>query len=83
MEGFNKSKKKRNGKNGGVPSRIGIRLYNEVEDIKDKRLRNGKSKERVATEKITNLITRHKLWPEIKQEIIDADEEEVTKYGKE
>ena len=69
-------------KSGGVPSRMGERFYKEVELIKDKRLRNGKSKERLATEKITNLIVRHKLWPEIAKEIIEADEEEVKRYGK-
>ena len=69
-------------RNGGVQSRMGIRFYKEIELIKDKRLRNGKSKERVATEKITNLIVRHKLWPEIAREIIEANEDEVKKYGK-
>ena len=69
-------------KNGGVQSRMGERFYKEVELIKDKRLRNGKSKERVSTEKITNLIVRHKLWPEIAEEIIEANEEEVKEYGK-
>ena len=67
--------------NGGVTSRMGERFYKEVELIKDKRLRNGKSKERLSTEKITNLIVRHKLWPEIAKEIIEADEEEVKRYG--
>ncbi len=69
-------------RNGGVQSRMGERFYKEVELIKDKRLRNGKSKERVSTEKITNLIVRHKLWPEIAEEIIEANEEEVKEYGK-
>ena len=66
----------------GKQSRIGEKFYKEVELIKDKRLRNGKSNERVATEKITNLIVRHKLWPEIAKEIIEIDKEEVDKYGK-
>ena len=70
-------------KNGGVMSRIGERFYKQVELIKDKRLLNGKSKERTATEKVTNLIVRHKLWPEIAKEIIEADEEEVKRYGNE
>ena len=76
MNNINKTKKA-----GGVPSRMGERFYKEVELIKDKRLRNGKSKDRLATEKITNLIVRHKLWPEIAREIIEADEEEVKRYG--
>ena len=75
-------KKNKVKRNGGVLSRMGERFYNEVERIKDERLKNGKSKDRVAIEKITNLIVRHKLWPEIAEEIIEADEEEVNKYGK-
>ena len=70
-------------KNGGVMSRIGERFYKEVERIKDERLKNGKSRDRVATEKITNLIVRHKIWGDIANEIIEADEEEVNKYGHE
>ena len=68
--------------NGGVPSRMGVRFYKEIELIKDKRLRNGKSKDRISTEKVTNLIVRHTSWPEIAQKIIEADEEEVNEYGK-
>ncbi len=70
-------------KNGGVMSRIGERFYKEIERIKDARLKNGKSKDRVATEKITNLIVRHSLWKDIANEIIEADEKEVNKYGHE
>ncbi len=69
-------------KNGGITSRMGERFHKEIETIKDKRLRNGKSKERVATEKITNLIVRHTSWPDIAQTIIEADEQEVNKFGK-
>ncbi len=70
-------------KNGGVMSRIGERFYKEVERIKDARLKNGKSKDRVATEKITNLIVRHKLWPDIAKEMIEINKEEVERYGHE
>ncbi len=69
-------------RNGGVQSRMGERFYKEVERIKDKRLRNGKSKERISTEKITNLIVRHSSWLEIADKIIEADEKEVNEYGK-
>ncbi len=68
--------------NGGIPSRMGARFHKEIELIKDKRLRNGKSKDRVSTEKITNLIVRHTSWPKISNEIIEADDEEVNKFGK-
>ena len=47
-------------RNGGVQSRMGKRFYKEVELIKDKRLRNGKSKERVSTEKNTHYKNPYK-----------------------
>ena len=68
--------------NGGVSSRVGEKFYKEITLIIDKRLLNGKSKDRVAVEKITNLIIRHNLWKEIAKKIIEADEEEVNKFGK-
>ncbi len=68
-------------KNGGKMTRVGERFYKEIELIKDKRLRNGKSKDRVSTEKITNLLVRHNSWPKIVNEIIEADEVEVNKFG--
>jgi len=75
-------KKFHNGRNGSVQSRLGERFYKEIELIKDKRLRNGKSKERVATEKITNLIVRHTSWADISEKIINAEETEVEEFGK-
>lgn len=68
-------------KKGGKSSRLGEMFYREIESLKDARLRNGKSKERVSTEKITNLIVRHKGWKEIAESIIEAKKEEIDKYG--
>ena len=65
----------------GRQSRIGEKFYKEVEIIKDKRLRNGKDKDRMSTKIITNLIVRHDLWLDISKKIIEADEEEVKEYG--
>ncbi len=65
----------------GKQSRIGEKFYKEVELIKDKRLRNGKDKDRMSTKIITNLIVRHNSWPEIAKKIIEADKEEVNEYG--
>ena len=65
----------------GKPSRIGIRFHEEIEKIKDARIKNGKSKDRVSIEKITNLITRHKLWKDISKDIIKIQEKEVEQYG--
>lgn len=68
-------------KRGGISSRIGNKFHEKIEDIKDARLRNGKSKERVSTEKITNLIIRHKLWQSIVIDIVEADQKEIEQYG--
>ena len=65
----------------GNQSRIGQKFYKEVELIKDKRLRNGKDKNRISTKVITNLITRHISWPDIVIKIIEANELEVKEYG--
>lgn len=72
---------KGNKSNGGFPCRIGKRFHEAVENIKDKKLRNGTSKERLSTEKITNLMTRHNDWKKIVQHLVEAKEEEVAMYG--
>ena len=71
----------RNKGNGGIPSRIGRRFREAIEKIKDEKLRNGTSKDRLSTEKITNLITRHNNWEEIAKHIIGANKGEVDDYG--
>lgn len=68
--------------NGGITSRMGERFHREIERIKDQRLRNGKSKDRISTEKITNCIVRHSSWKDIAEKIIQSDEEELNEYGK-
>ena len=65
----------------GKQSRIGQKFYNELETIKDRRLRNGKDKERMSTKVITNLIARHDSFLEIAKKIVQADEQEVKEYG--
>lgn len=56
-------------------ARIGKDLSKEIEEIKDKRLINGKDKERISTREITNLITKHKHWKIIKEEMIYLERE--------
>lgn len=68
-------------KNGGIMARIGEKFHEEMEDIKNKRLRNGKSLDRDSTSKITNLMIRHKLWNDIKADLIIADAGEIKRYG--
>ena len=63
------------------PSRIGKNFHEEVEKIKDAKLRNGSARERLSTEKITNLITKHNRWKEIASHIVQASAQEVSEYG--
>lgn len=64
-------------------SRIGTNFFKRVEEIKDTRLTSGKDKERISSEKITNLIVKHKFWKEVEKDIINATKEEVEKHGSE
>ncbi len=68
--------------NGGITSRMGERFHREIERIKDQRLRNGKSKDRISTEKITNCIVRHDSWGDIAEKLIQSEEEELNEFGK-
>ena len=68
--------------NGGITSRLGEKFHKEIERIKDQRLRNGNSKDRVSTEKITNCIVRYDYWKHISNKIIEFSEEELNEYGK-
>lgn len=70
-------------RNGGVPARIGKKFSEEVEYIKRKRVEKGfdKADSPLSTEKITNLMTKHKFWKEFVNNIINAKEEEIEKYG--
>jgi len=70
-----------NNKKGGKNSRIGLKLFNEIERIKDNRLKIGTSKDRISTEKLTNMLVRHKLFSIIALDIINSPEEEINKYG--
>ena len=69
-------------KNGGVQCRIGTNFYKAIEEIKDLRLRNGKSKDRVSSEKITNMIIRHADWKNIFNDMVNCPEESINIYGK-
>ena len=65
----------------GISSRMGLKFHKEIEAIQYDRLKKGKSKDRVSIVKITNLIVRHKIWKEIKENIVSASEEEINQYG--
>jgi hypothetical protein len=66
---------------GGKQCRIGIRFFENIEEIKNNRLKNGKSKDRVSSEKITNMIIRHLSWKDIFQDIVNCSDEEINQYG--
>ncbi len=68
-------------KNGDKPVRIGDKFHEEINDIIRERMVKWKLTKADATSKITNLITRHKLWNDIKNSLINADEKEVERYG--
>lgn len=66
--------------NGGIMARLGEKFHEEIEKIKTERIRIGKSKERVSTEKLTNLIVKHKeAWALISKDLINLKEEELEK----
>lgn len=67
---------------GGKQARVGSKFFEAIENIKDKKLLNGTTKERMSTERISNMIAKHKLWPTISEHIIIASEEEIDKHGK-
>ena len=66
----------------GNQARIGERFHKEISKIQGSRLVNGKSKDRISMEKITNMIARHDLWRKISEDIIKAEEEDINTYGK-
>lgn len=61
----------------GVQQRVGHRFDQELEDIKVARIKNNKSKEKISTAKISNLIVRHKSFKKIKEDIIELEEDKL------
>lgn len=59
----------------GVQARVGERFLEELEDIKIERIKNQKSKDKISTKMISDLIVRHKNFKLIKQDIIELSEE--------
>lgn len=64
---------------GGVPARLGKKFHEEIEQIKKSRLFNNNSDKLLSTEKITDVIVRHKLWPQISKDMIEEPEETFNK----
>lgn len=68
--------------NGGRQARVGIRFHEAISKIQIQRIVNGTSKDKISTERVTNMIIRHKFWKEIVSDLINAKEEEIINYGK-
>lgn len=62
---------------GGLPARIGIKFHSEMERIRRAKKDNGTSRNEISTEKVSNIIIRHKAWPEIVEDIIETDESKL------
>ena len=62
--------------------RAGGIFHTEMIKIQGARLVNGKSKDKICMEKITNMIVKHNSWKEMREDIINAKEEEINKHGK-
>lgn len=55
--------------------RIGDRFNTELEKIKDRRIELKIDKTRRSTRELTNLITRHNSWEEIKEDLVKVNPE--------
>lgn len=51
-----------------ITSRIGKKFSEEIEEIKDERLKNKIDKKRISTKILTNLFIRHLNWKKIKED---------------
>lgn len=66
--------KRKNGNNDpNIHIRVSCKFNNEIEDIIRKRIEQGKDDDILSRPRITELIVRHKSFPQIKQDIIDFD----------
>ena len=68
-------------KNGGRITRIGTALYDAIRKIRKSILINTEIDE-ISFEEVTNILTRHKLWPQIQKNAENITEEEILKYAK-
>lgn len=58
-------------KEKNVTSRIGKEFNDELEDIKEERLKRKIDKKRKSTRRLTNLIIKHRDWKKIKEDTIE------------
>ena len=54
-----------------ILTRVDPRFNDELEDIKEQRLKRKIDKKRISSNKLTSLIPRYKGWSKMKEEIIE------------
>ena len=54
-----------------ILTRIDPRFNNELEDIKNERLKRKIDRKKISSRKLTSLIPRYKGWGKMKEEIIE------------
>ena len=63
--------------------RIGLNFNTELDNIMKARFRNGRAnpldRKTNSSRRITEAIPKHKLWPQIKLDIVNADFNEIFK----
>lgn len=61
--------------NGNVTTRIHPDFKEELLEIKKERIENGMDKKKKSDRVITKLIIKHNSWEDIKEDIIEAENE--------
>jgi len=56
-----------------VQERVAINFHEEIEDIKDERVKRKKDKKKRSNGKITHMIPKHKHWKKIKEDLIEYE----------
>lgn len=54
-----------------VTARLGEKFSEEIEEIKEERLKSGIDEKKKSTRRLTNLIVKHSAWPIIKKDTIE------------
>ncbi len=57
--------------------RTGINFNGEIESIKIERIKKGMDKMIKSDTNITSIIPKHKLWPKMKEDIININFKEI------
>ena len=53
--------------------RVSEDFDSEIENIQDKRIEKGLDEEKTSKPKISDLIRKHKLWNQLKEDVINFD----------